>query len=58
MDILGNQKMRRVVTNYYQESGETKLVNKAVKRAWIKEKSFNENKDESCFSKGSREPRM
>lgn len=33
MDILGNHKMRRIVTKYYEESGEPKLVRKAVCKA-------------------------
>ena len=47
MDILGNQKMRRIVTNYYEESGEQKLVSKAVVTAWEKEKLYNDTTTET-----------
>ena len=47
MDILGNQKMRRIVTNYYEESGEQKLVSKAVATAWEKEKLYNDTTTET-----------
>ena len=47
MDMLGNQKMRRIVTNYYEESGEQKLVSKAVATAWEKEKLYNDTTTET-----------
>ena len=47
MDMLGNQNMRRIVTNYYEESGEQKLVSKAVATAWEKEKLYNDNTTET-----------
>ena len=47
MDMLGNQKMRRIVTSYYEESGEQKLVSEAVATAWEKEKLYNDNTAET-----------
>ena len=38
MDMLGNRSMRKVVTTYYEESGEPRRVSKAVVKAWEKEK--------------------
>jgi len=38
MDMLGNRSMRKVVTTYYEESGEPRRVSKAVAKAWKKEK--------------------
>ena len=43
MDILGNQGMRKMVTDYYEETGEQKLVSKAVGKAWVREKEFSNN---------------
>ena len=47
MDMLGNQKMQRIVTDYYEESGEQKLVSKAVATAWEKEKLYNDTTTET-----------
>ena len=43
MDILGNPKMRHLVTDYYEESGEPRLVVKAVAKAAAKENSYLEH---------------
>ena len=44
MDMLGNYNMRKLVTNYYEESGEPKRVSKAVSEAWKREKEYIHNK--------------
>ena len=41
MDMLGDRKMRKIVNTYYEDSGEPKLVRKAVDEAWRKEQMFN-----------------
>ena len=41
MDMLGNQRMRQFITDYYQSSGEPKLVNQAVKQAWTRERKYS-----------------
>jgi hypothetical protein len=41
MDMLGNQKMRQLITDYYQCSDEPKLVNLAVKQAWSRERKYS-----------------
>ena len=33
--------MRKIVNNYYEESGEQDLVRKAVSEAWSKEQLYN-----------------
>ena len=43
MDILGNKGMRKMVTDYYEDTGEHKLVSKAIAKAWIKERGFSES---------------
>ena len=45
MDILGNQIMRQVVTNYYEASGEPALVRKAVNKAQIRERAYIDGGD-------------
>ena len=42
MDMLGNQTMRRVVTKYYEESGEPQMVGGAVLKAWKREKFYSD----------------
>ena len=41
MDMLGDRKMRKIVNSYYEDSGEPKLVRKAVDEARRKEQMFN-----------------
>ena len=41
MDMLGNQRMRQLITDYYQCSDEPKLVNLAVKQAWSRERKYS-----------------
>ena len=41
MDMLGNQKMRQLITDYYQSSGEPNLVNRAVQQAWTRERKYS-----------------
>lgn len=41
MDMLGNRKMRKIVNRYYEDSGEPRLVRKAIDEAWCKEQNFN-----------------
>ena len=43
MDILGNKSMRKMVTNYYEDTGEQKLVSKAIGKAWVRERGFSDN---------------
>ena len=43
MDILGNQGMRKMVTDYYEESGEQRLVSKAIAKAWVRERGIGLN---------------
>ena len=48
MDMLGVQKMRIVINNYYEDSGEQELVRKAVSDAWNKEqKHYHDDIDAS-----------
>ena len=47
MDMLGDHKMRKIVSNYYEESGEHELVYKAVKTAWSKENLYHDEVDGS-----------
>ena len=47
MDILGDQKMRKIVNSYYEGSGEPALVRKAVAEAYCKEQDHNEQVDGS-----------
>ena len=47
MDMLGDRKMRKIVNNYYEDSGEHELVYKAVKTAWSKEKLYHDEVDGS-----------
>ena len=47
MDMLGNYNMRKLVTNYYEESGEPKRVSKAVSEAWKREKEYMNNTTDS-----------
>ena len=35
--------MRKMVTNYYEETGEQKLVSKAIAKAWVRERGFSDN---------------
>ena len=42
MDMLEDIKMRKVVTQYYENSGELELVRKAVIDARVKEKAHSE----------------
>ena len=39
--------MQRIVTDYSEESGEQKLVSKAVATAWEKEKLYNDTTTET-----------
>ena len=41
MDILGNKSMRKMVTDYYEDTGEPKLVCKAIAKAWGREKEYS-----------------
>ena len=34
MEMLGDQKMGKIVNDYYEDSGEPELVRKAVAEAW------------------------
>lgn len=43
MDILGNQGMRKMVIDYYEETGEQTLVSKAIAKAWVRERGFSDN---------------
>ena len=45
MDMLGDRKMRKIVNRYYEDSGEPKLVRKAVDEAWRKEQNYNAEND-------------
>ena len=45
MDMLVDQKMRKIVYNYYDGSGDQDLVKKAVRSAWSKEKIYIEEVD-------------
>ena len=48
MDMLGVQKMRIVINNYYEESGEQELVRRAVSEALDKEqKHYHDEIDAS-----------
>ena len=46
MDMLEDKKMRMIISQYYEESGEPELVRKAVDEAWHKEKGFNAQSDD------------
>ena len=41
MDMLGDREKRKIVSKYYDDSGEPELVRKAVSEATIKEKGQN-----------------
>lgn len=41
MDMLGNRKMRQLITDYYQCTDEPKLVNQAVKKARSRERKYS-----------------
>ena len=43
MDILGNKSMRKMVTDYYEDTGEPKLVCKAIAKAWGREREYSSN---------------
>ena len=43
MDILGNKGMRKMVNDYYEDTGEQKLVSKAITKAWVRERGFSDN---------------
>ena len=43
MDMLGNQKMRQLITDYYQCTDEPKLVNLAVKKARLRERKYSQD---------------
>ena len=45
--MLGNKEMRKMVTKYYEDSGEPELVRKAVKEALVKEQSHNQTQQTS-----------
>ena len=45
MDMLGDHKMRKIVNDYYEDSGEQDLVRKAVSEAWVKERRLNSESD-------------
>lgn len=45
MDILGNKGMRKMVTAYYEGTGEQKLVSRAIVKAWVREKELSDNLD-------------
>ena len=40
MDMLGDKTMRKIICNYYEESGEQDLVRRAVSEAWDKEQNI------------------
>ena len=40
MDMLGDKTMRKIICNYYEESGEQDLVRRAVCEAWDKEQKI------------------
>ena len=55
MDILGNKGMRKMVTDYYEDTGEQKLVGKAIAKAWVRERGFSESSidfNDDTFSNG------
>ena len=39
--MLGDKRMREIVSKYYEQSGEPELVRKAVDKAWLKEQTVN-----------------
>ena len=41
MDMLGNQRMRQLITDYYQSTDEPRLISRAVVKARIKERSLS-----------------
>ena len=41
MDILGDKDMGKIITKYYEDSGEPELVRKAVTEARVKEQAQN-----------------
>ena len=43
--MLGDHKMRKIVNDYYEDSGEQELVRKAVSKAWSKENQLNSETD-------------
>ena len=48
MDMLGDHKMRKIINDYYDSSGEQDLVRKAVSEAWSKEQQiYNDEIDSS-----------
>ena len=47
MDMLGDQRMRKIVNKYYEKSGEPQLVRKAVAEAWDKERLYSDQVDGS-----------
>ena len=57
MDMLGNQKMRQLITDYYQCTDEPKLVTQAVQKAWCRERKFSqEMMGESFDGDGDKPP--
>jgi len=50
--------MRRVVTKYYEESGEPKLISKAVVKAWNRERFYSDNAIDSAGTLPSQLGRM
>lgn len=51
MDILGNKSMRKMVTAYYEGTGEQRLVSKAIVKAWVRETGYSDNLDGGTSSK-------
>ena len=35
--------MRKMVNDYYEDTGEQKLVSKAIAKAWVRERGFSDN---------------
>ena len=48
MDMLGDQKMRMIINDYYDSTGEQDLVRKAVSESWVKEQQiYSDERDGS-----------
>ena len=46
MEMLGDQKMGKIVNDYYEDSGEPELVRKAVAEAWVLERERLKSADQ------------
>ena len=49
MDMLGDRKMRKIVNDYYEESGEQDLVRRAVSDAKSKERGMMRKDDRNIL---------